>query len=120
VDVLALRSVVRDANFAAHGVAATVTRPWPDDTPITTTGIWCTPGLSRPFIEAVPGDFDLQRRDRHRVMALMVKDVATLPKRTRIDAPEVDGGPVLAWRVDSTEYADALHRRVIVVPETEI
>lgn len=119
MDVLALREVVLGANFAAHGVPATVTRPWPDDTPISTAGIWCTPGLTRPFLESLPGDFDAQRKVRHRVIVLPVAEVPTVPRKTRIVASEVAGGPAVAWRADGIEYEDAQHRRVIVVPETE-
>lgn len=119
MDVLELRALVCDANFAAHGVPVVVTRPSPDETPLTTVGIWFTPGLTGPFLASVPGGFDLQRKDRHRVMAIKVADVPTVPKKTRVAAAEVSGGPVLTWRVDSTEYEDAHHRRVVLVPETE-
>ena len=120
MDILALRGLVVASNFSAFSVPATVTRPFPDDTPIMTTAIWCTPGNStQVFMDSGPASFDMQRREKHRVVALMVADVQTVPRGTRIDAAESNGGPVQAWRVDGTEYADAFHRRLNVVPETE-
>lgn len=114
------RDLVIASNFDAFGVPATVVRPFPDDTPIETTGIWCTPqSESGGFLGGVPGDFDIQRRDRQRVIALKVDDVATAPSGTRIEMAEHGGGASQVWRVDGLEYADAHHRRVIVVPETE-
>lgn len=117
--MLERRALALDIQFDVLGVPATVTRPWPDDTAIETRGIWVTPGLTRPFLEAVPSEFDIQRRDRHRVIALKVSDVPTVPKGTRIEMAERDGDDPLTWRVDGTEYADADHRRVVVVLETE-
>jgi hypothetical protein len=114
-----LQDLVQGINFAVHGVSATVTRPWPDEAPIVTKGIWLTAGLTRPVTDPYPRDMALQRRERERVIAISLTDVPTIPTGTRIDAPEVAGGAIRAWRVDSLEYEDAIHRRVFVVPETE-
>lgn len=121
MDVLELRALCYDvtSDTTAHGVPVVVTRPAPDDIPIETTGIWFTPGLARPFLNGMPEGLDLQRRDRHRVIGLKVADVPTVPRGTRIEAVERFGDATTAWRVDGTEYADANHRRVVVVPETE-
>ena len=88
MDLGPLRGLATELAFDAHGVPATVTRPFPDVTPIVTRGIWMTPGLSRPFTEAFPRDFALQRREPERVMALQRSAVPTVPKGTRIDASE--------------------------------
>jgi len=119
MDLGPLRGLATELAFDAHGVPATVTRPFPDVTPIVTRGIWMTPGLSRPFTEAFPRDFALQRREPERVMALQRSAVPTVPKGTRIDASELPGGEVKSWRVDAVDYTDAAQCRVFVVPETE-
>lgn len=113
--MLERRALALDIQFDVLGVSATVTRPLPDDTPIETRGIWVGPGSAG----SVPVEFDVRRNDRRRVIALKVSEVPTVPKGTRIVMAERSGGAVLTWRVDGTEYADADHRRVIVVPETE-
>lgn len=114
-----LRGLATELAFNAHGVPATVTRPMPDETPIVTRGIWMTPGLSRPFTEAYPGDFNLQRREPERVIVLRRAEVPSLPRGTRIDAPEQSGGAIKAWRVDGIEHVDVAQYRALVVPETE-
>jgi hypothetical protein len=119
MDLAPLRARVTQLGFAAHGVPATVTRPLPDDTPISTRGIWVTPGLSRPFTDPLPRDFALQRREPERVIALPRSEVPTLPTGTRVDAPEQLGGAVRAWRVDAIDYVDAAQYRAFVVLETE-
>ena len=45
MDLGPLRTLALEINLAAHGVSATVTRPAPDDTPVSTTGIWYTQRL---------------------------------------------------------------------------
>jgi hypothetical protein len=107
---LAWRAMVVDLNFATLGVAATVTRPAPDDTPIETTAIWVTPTT-----QDVPGRPEYQRRDPIRVMALKHVDVPTVPKGTRIEAAERDGEDARTWRVDAVERVEADHVRVIVM-----
>lgn len=117
--MLDLRALAGGIQFEVLGVDATVTRPAPDDTPIETKAIWCTPGLTRPFLESMPADMDLQRKDRRRVLALLVSEVPTVPRGTRIEVAERHGEAAQVWRSDGIEYADADHRRVVVVPETE-
>lgn len=111
-----LRALVLETNRAVFGVPATVTRPAPDTTPIATSVIWVSPGLSRPFAEAYPLDHRLQRRQAERMLVILLEDVLTVPKGTRVDAPERSGGPVRPWVVDDTEYIDADHVRAVVVP----
>jgi hypothetical protein len=86
--------------LSAFGVPATVTRPVPDDAPITTTGIWL-----QPLEETRPVGADFQRRDPRKVLALPRSAVPTLPRATLIDAPEELGGAVKTWRVDGFERA---------------
>jgi hypothetical protein len=114
-----LRALVLETNFEVYGVPATITRPFPDDTPIESAVIWLTPGLTRPFTDPLPLDQRLQRRDVERIVAIRVADVPTVPKGTRIDAAEPIGGVSRAWRVDSVEHVDSEQFRVHVVEETE-
>jgi len=101
-----------DPIFDAFGVPATVTRPVPDEFPIVTTGVWVSPEM----VEAALGT-DLSRTERQRMLALPTSAVPTVPRGTRIDAPELLGGAVKPWRVDALGPADAEIHRVIVVPD---
>ena len=94
-----LRPSIDDA-LAAFGVAATVTRPAPDNTPIETTGFWVSP-----LEEAQPYGTAFQRRDPRRVFVLSRIDVPTLPPGTVIEAAEYDGDTVKTWRVDTLDRA---------------
>jgi hypothetical protein len=91
-------------------VPATVRRPAPQDDPIATRVIWSTPSP-----EAMPGG-DFSRREPVRVMALRRDEVPTVPRGTHIDAPEMPGGAVKTWKVDSFEREDTAQTRVFVVP----
>lgn len=106
-----LRSLVLSLNQAAHGVAATVTRPAPDSTPISTTGIWAQ---TAPLEDAQPYGTMLQRRDPRRVMAIPRADVPTMPIGTTVVAPETIGGTNKTWRVESLERTEGDHWRVIL------
>lgn len=88
--------------LAAFGVAATVTRPAPDTTPIATTGIWLDEALE----EERPYGTDFQRRDPRRLMAIPRADVSTLPRGTLIAAPELAGKVIRTWRVDGLAHVD--------------
>lgn len=109
-----LRSLVLKTNLAVHGVPATVTRPAPNDTPIDTSVIWLTPGLSQPTTDAVPSESGLQRREVQRVLAVSLAVVPELPRGTLIEAPEPSSETVRTWMVDGTELADSEQRRVFV------
>lgn len=110
-----LRALVLDINLTTHGVPATVTRPFPDDTPIVTRGIWLTWDTDAP-----PTGTEFQRREPRKVLALRRLDVPTVPRGTVILAPQKGGDTVQAWRVDGTETVFADHVRVIVVAAPDL
>jgi len=110
MDLGPLRTLALEINLAAHGVSATVTRPAPDDTPVSTTGIWYT----QPLDETRPFGTDFQRREPRRVMALPRADLSTLPRGTTIVAPETIGGTDKTWVVDGLERVEADTWRAIV------
>lgn len=101
-----------DAALGAFGLPATVTVP--DGAPVETTAFWLGP-LSA---EAPPGA-TAPRVERHRVLVLPLADVPDVPRETLIEMAEYDGGPILAWLVDSTASADVDCRRVLVLPAPE-
>lgn len=110
MDLGPLRTLALELNLAAHGVTATVTRPAPDSTPVTTTGIWHT----APLEEQRPVGTDFQRRDPRRVLALPRSALATLPRGTTIVAPETIGGDDKTWTVDGLERVEGDTWRAIV------
>lgn len=99
MDVAALRAVATVANFAAHAVAATVTRPAPDNAPIVTSAIWMSPVEDRDPTQVA----SFHRRDPRLQMALRRDEVPTLPPGTVIVAAEPNGGPERTWRFDGHE-----------------
>jgi hypothetical protein len=100
-----------DSALEAFGVPATVTRPAPDDTPIVTTGFWVSP-----LEETRPYGTDFQRRDPRRVFVLSRTTVPTLPRGTKVLAPEVLDGLVMTWRVDGLDGAVAQdHWRAVLI-----
>lgn len=109
-----LRALVLDLNISAHGVPVTVTRPFPDDTPIVTTGIWLTTTT-----DDMPAPVDFQRRDVRRVLAVSRASVATIPRGTLILAPEKAGDAIQRWRVDGVDRQEADHNRVVVVADPD-
>lgn len=98
-----------DPIFSAFGVPATVTRPAPDNTPITTTVVWIFPTT-----EDQPTGAAWSRRERQRMLALNRDDVPTVPRTTTIVCPERDGEDDMTWTVDSLDSEDADHYRVLV------
>ena len=106
-----LRSLVLELNQAVHGVAATVTRPAPDNTPIVTTAIWQT---TAPLDEDRAYGTDFQRRQPRRILAIPRSAVATMPRGTVIVAPGQPGGADETWHVDGLEPVQADTWRVIV------
>lgn len=111
IDLTDLRELVRDVNFNVHGVPATVTRPYPDDTPIETSVIWL-----QPITNDVPVGVDFQRREPERVLGIRLDEVPTVPRGSVILAPERVGSVVSRWRVDALASLDADHGRYVVVP----
>lgn len=110
MDLGPLRTLALEINLAAHGVAATVTRPAPDDTPIDTTAIWQT----EPNQDAQPFGSDFIKTEPRRVLALPRSDVPTVPRGTLIVAPEATGGANKNWRADGLERTTADTWRVLV------
>lgn len=106
-----LRSLVLSINQAVHGVAATVTRPAPDNAPIETTGIWQV----APLEEQQPFGTDFRRVEPRRVMVLSRADVPTIPRGTVIVAPETLDGVDKTWKVDGLDRTEGDHWRAIVV-----
>ena len=113
VDLGPFRDLVLDVNQDFHGVPAIVTRPPPNDAPITTRGIWL-----RPLPDGQPVGTDYRNRQPRKVLVLARDQVPTVPKGTLIVAPDKMGGPNVNWQVDNydPEAADdvwfAIVRRV--------
>lgn len=100
--------------FATMGVPAVVTRPAPDDTPISTRVIWETP-----LTGDEPTGSTFSRREPARMVSLLRSEVPTVPKKTRIVAAELTGGTERTWSVerDVDVLADVV--RVLIVPLQE-
>lgn len=105
-------TVGHDVLFTTMGLAAIVTRPAPDDTPLTTQVIWLTPKAETP-----PFGVDLPRRDPRRVLSVPRSDeLPALPRGTVIVCAEREGQTDKTWRVDG--YAQPVtpdEMRVLVV-----
>lgn len=99
----------------AFSVAATVTRPAPDDTAIETDIVWLPLRT-----EDVPVGADLSRRESFKVGSLPKADAPTVPRGTAILAPEVKGGPILGWRVDAMLHPEVDDHRFIVLRAPEL
>lgn len=114
MDLGPLRALALELNFTAHGVAATVTRPAPDNAPIATRGIWVTSPLEEPRAFGT----DYARREPRRVFALAKSAVPTLPRGTVIVAAETLGGATKTWRVDGFDPQEVQEQwRAILKPE---
>lgn len=109
----ALRALVFAVNQAVHGVPATVTRPAPDQTPVTTTGIWAVSLTDEQRIGS-----DVQAANPRKVFVIP-RDVTfdTRPPRgTLIEAPDETGSVAKLWRVDGLERSESDQWRLIVLP----
>lgn len=86
--------------FGTIGVPITVTRPSPDDTPVTTSGIW----MALSADETRPIGVDFQHAAPRKVLAIRL-DAAlpTIPRGSLVLAPDLQGGTVKSWRVDRTD-----------------
>lgn len=109
MDLSALRSLVRDVNFATHGVLATVTAP--GAAPVETRIVWLTPQAT----DQPPGS-SFSRKESLRVVAIRRDEVPEAPRGTQLAVTE----PLLAapslWKIDSTEELRHDHHRVVVIP----
>lgn len=114
MDLGPLRALALELTFSTHGVAATVTRPAPDDDPIVTQVIWVTPTT-----DGFPVSADFSRREARLVLAIRKSDVPTVPLRTKVVAPPPMGGPNDGWVVDGFDLIEREHVRVIVVADPE-
>lgn len=99
----------------AFGVPITVTRPAPENTPVSATGIWLPD-----FMEDIPAGTSFQRREPRRVLAVSLQEVGSLPRGTVIEAPLLADGPLVRWRVDAFDRIDSDHARVTVVEAPEV
>lgn len=107
--------VPMDAITTAFGVAVTVQWPPPDLTIAEVTGVW-VPEFTA---DSPSGGFANGRREPRRVMAFRRDQIATTPQRMLVVAPDVDGGAPRGWRVESVEYSDAEHFRVVLVKDDQ-
>lgn len=88
--------------FDCTGLPIAVTRPAPDDTPVTTTGVW----IQRPLDESRPYGKDFQQGGPRKVLGIIrTTELPTVPRGTVIFAAELEGGTVKTWRVDGYEAA---------------
>ena len=102
-----------DPVLSAFGVPATVTRPAPDNTPVSTTGVFIRPLQE----EQVPHGINLQRREPRRIFVMKRSaSLATMPPNTLIVAAEELGGTPVTWRVDGFDEVESDCWRAIVVP----
>src|SRR4051794_31886134 len=103
--------------LTAFGLPITVTRPSPDDTPVTTTGVW----LPIPIDEKRPIGTDFQRAEPRKVLSIpRDRVVKNVPRGSTVLAAEYAGGPVKTWRVDGYDgptEADLLHVRLVVMAD---
>lgn len=110
-----------DPAMAAFGVPAVITRPAPNDTPVTTTGIWMStlPGAnfsSGTDNERRPFGTDFQKFDPRRVISVpRTAALPNVPRGSTVLAAEMAGAAATVWKVDGYEHAEADHFRLFVV-----
>jgi hypothetical protein len=121
MDLSSLRALVRNLNFAAHGIDVEIEA---DPENIATRGIWLTPET-----EDQPGGFTLRRRERSYVLCVPLLDVphgafvlAPLPPSwpDLVEPPPSPGG-LLRWQVDGFAGVESDHTRLrlILAPDEE-
>lgn len=101
----------------AFGVPATVTRPAPDDTPITTgaDGQPLMVAWVNSSTDALPDGIDLQRAEHMKLLSISLHDVPAVPRHTVIVAPEIQGDADRTWQVESQLSRQFDEVRVLVV-----
>lgn len=108
-NVGAIRALVLDANFSAHGVPAVIELPNGDE--VSATVIWVGTGP-----EGSPAGLQLQRREQIHVLAVRRSEVPELPRGSLITAAEPTGdGAEATWIVDGHERTEADQHRVTVI-----
>lgn len=112
MDLAGLRSLVREVNFATHGVPAVVTPPGADA--VETRIIWA----ERTTLEIPVGGESLRREPR-RVMAIRRDDIDQVPRGTIVAVTEHLRTDPMFWKVDSTDRIEPDHIRVVVVASEE-
>ena len=111
MDLAALRSLVREVNFAVHGIPAEVTPQPPTDETVSTRIIWL-----QPLTDPQPPGSAFGRSETRRSMAIRRDDVPSIPRGTMVAVTEhLQAAPSL-WKVDSMEAVFHDHHRVLVVP----
>lgn len=108
----ALRSLVLETNLWAHGLPirlqTSALDPWID-----TTGIWLTNTTPEALDGAARGGREVLRewREVRHVMAIPRSAADRVPTQSRLIAPEAEGGPDVAWLVDTVagKFADRTH-----------
>jgi len=99
-----------DPFLDAFGVPATVTRPVPEESPVTTTAVW----VATPEEDPQPVGTVFRRREPRRILVLPRADLATLPNGTTIVAAEEVGSVEKTWIVDGLDRVEADTWRAIV------
>ena len=103
MDLDGLRSLVRDLNFQAHGVPATVDG-------VATRIIWVSPATN-----AVPTGGDFRRSEAKRTVAIRRDEVPAVPLGSLI-VTGLDQVVPDSWRVDAMDDVQPGYHQVIVAP----
>lgn len=120
MDLSSLRALVRNLNFAAHGVDAFIDA---DPDPIATRGIWLSPET-----DDFPGTLNLRRRERSYVLAVPLLDVPhgaivlapAPPAWANLVDPPPSPGALLRWQVDGFAGIESDHTRLrLILAPTE-
>ena len=116
MDLSSLRALVRNLNFAAHGIDVFLVTDPPGL--VATRGIWLSPET-----DDHPGGLDLRRRERSYVLAVPILGI---PHGAIIEAPASPSwadlldpppapGEILTWQVDGFAGIEGDHTRVRLV-----
>jgi hypothetical protein len=109
MDLWALRGLVLDVNFEAHGVPIVIRTP-DGDTITTERGVW-----SSPVSEQYP-ETGARRSNRRIVMAIKRALAEHTPRGTEIDAIPPAGSSSVTWTVDAIEGEEADRVYLVLVP----
>lgn len=114
MDIGALRALVLDMNFEAHGVPIVVRAP-DAERAVETRGIWSAPiGEDSPgFARSEPS---LTRSSRIRVMSIRRSELESVPIGSEIDATEIGDTEERTWTVSSVERVEADRAYLILEP----